>query len=70
MVKKEPPKFEAIPEAAREHACAAREELRKSIESLFPPAFVEHHRAARKEMLMAARELINHAIERIEVKQA
>jgi predicted nuclease with RNAse H fold len=55
-----------IPEDARQHYKQAHKELRESILSLFPPEFVEHRRAARREMLLAARSLINHAIERIE----
>ena len=55
-----------IPEEARQHAEAAREEMRKSMEALFPPGFLEHRRAARKEMLKAVRSLVDAAIERIE----
>jgi len=58
-----------IPEPAREHLKSARSEMRKSIEALLPPNFVEHRRNTRKEMLMAAREVINHAIERIESRE-
>ena len=55
-----------IPDEAVEHAKAAREEMRKSVESLFPPGFVEHRRAARKEMLKAVRSVIDAALERME----
>jgi hypothetical protein len=55
-----------IPEEAREHMRSARKELRESMEALFPPEFVEHRRAARREMLLAARSLIDHALERFE----
>jgi DNA-directed RNA polymerase len=55
-----------LPDPAREHLKAARDEMRKGIEALLPPNFSEHRRKTRKEMLMAAREVINHAIERIE----
>ncbi|MEN8173022.1 MAG: hypothetical protein ABFS03_09100 [Chloroflexota bacterium] len=55
-----------IPEPAREHLKNARNEMRKGIEALLPPDFIEHRRTTRKEMLMAAREMINHALERIE----
>jgi hypothetical protein len=58
-----------IPEEAIEHAKAARAEMRKSFEALFPPEFVEHRRVARKEMLLAAREIVNSAIERLEAKE-
>ena len=61
--------FEAfVSDEALEHARAAREEILKSVEALFPlpPGFVEHRRAARKEMLLALRSLIDAALERIE----
>ncbi|HAY84208.1 MAG TPA: hypothetical protein DCY42_04580 [Chloroflexi bacterium] len=58
-----------IPEEAREHYQQAHKELRKSVRALFPPEFIEHRRAARKEMLLAAQSLIQHAIERIEKKE-
>ena len=58
-----------IPEEAKEHLKAAREEVRKSVYALVPPEFVEHRRAARKEFLLAARELISHAIERLETRE-
>jgi hypothetical protein len=57
---------EFIPEEAVEHAKAARAEMRKSYAALFPPEFVAHRRKARKNMLLAAREIINHALERID----
>lgn len=55
-----------VPEEAREHLKAAREEMRKSYETLLPPGFVEHRRAARKEFLLAARSLIDAALKRID----
>jgi len=55
-----------VPDEAVKHAKAAREEMRKSMESLFPPGFVEHRRAARKEMLKAVRSVIDAALERME----
>jgi hypothetical protein len=55
-----------IPEETREHLRAAREEFRTSVEGLFPPEFIEHRRRARKEMLLAARSLIDHALERMD----
>jgi len=70
MAKQDSPRHSHIPQAARDHACAARKELHKSIETLFPPEFVEHRRAARREMLLAAREMINYAIERLEGQEA
>jgi hypothetical protein len=55
-----------IPEDARQHAKNAREEMRKSWATLLPPEFIAHRRKARQEMLLAARELINHALDRLE----
>lgn len=63
---KKHPKQWDIPEEAWEHAQAARDAWRKSFVALFPPEFIEHRRAARKEMLMAARSLIDAAITRID----
>ncbi|KAA3646289.1 MAG: hypothetical protein DWQ07_08695 [Chloroflexi bacterium] len=58
-----------IPDEAVEHARKARKEMYKSFEALFPPEFLARRRAARKEMLMAARSMINHAIERIDERE-
>jgi predicted nuclease with RNAse H fold len=58
-----------IPEDVRQHAKNAREEMRKSWATLLPPEFVAHRRTARKEMLLAARELINHALDRLETHE-
>ena len=54
---------------ARQHLRAAREEMRKSAESLFPPGFLEHRRAARKEMLKAARSFLDSAIQHLEERE-
>ncbi len=51
---------------AREHAKAARASLRRSFEELIPHGFLEHRRAARKEMLLAMRSLLDAAIEHVE----
>jgi hypothetical protein len=58
-----------IPEDVREHARAAREELRASMKAFLPPGFVEHRRKAGKEMLLAWRSLIDSAIERMDSKE-
>jgi hypothetical protein len=55
-----------VPEEAVEHMKTARAELRQGLEALFPPEFVAHHRAARREMLLAAREILNRKIEQME----
>ena len=59
-----------IPEEAAEHARTARQEMRQSFEALFPPEFISHRRAARKEMLMAARSVIEAAIDHLETREA
>lgn len=60
-------KFESrIPEEAREHMRAARDEMRKSIETLVPEGFFEHRQSARREMLMAMRSMLDTAIERLD----
>ncbi len=64
------PSEERIPEDARQHMRAARDEIRNSIKSFFPPEFVEHRRRARREMLLAWRSFIDHALERLEEKEA
>jgi len=55
-----------IPAEAREHAKAARAEMRKSFAAILPPEFIAHRKKARVELLRAAREIINHALDRIE----
>ncbi|MBI3537874.1 MAG: hypothetical protein HY070_09985 [Chloroflexi bacterium] len=55
-----------VSEETLTHAHNAREEWRKSWEALLPPGFVEHRRAARREMLLAARSVIDTALEKIE----
>ena len=59
-----------IPDEAREHVHAARQEMRKSVEGLLPEGFLEHRKAARKEMLLAFRSLIDHAIQRTDQAEA
>jgi len=55
-----------IPEETRHHFRAAREEFHQSIEGMLPPGFAEHHRKARKEMLLAWRSIIDASLERME----
>jgi hypothetical protein len=55
-----------IPEETRQHLMAAREEFHKSIEGMLPVGFAEHHRNARKEMLLAWRSMIDASLERME----
>ena len=67
---KRTPIEDRIPADAREHMRAARDELRASIDSLFPPEFVQHRRRARREMLLAWRSFLDRAIQRIDEKEA
>ncbi len=54
---------------AREHVKAARNSLRKGVEEFIPKEFLQHRRAARREMLLAMRSLLDAFIERTERKQ-
>jgi len=58
-----------IPEEVRQHARAAREEMRESMKAFLPPEFWEHGRKARKEMLLAWRSMIDAALERMDKKE-
>ena len=53
-------------EEAHEHMRAARKAFREGMESWLPPGFVQHKRAARREMLLAMRSLVDAAIEHME----
>ncbi len=55
-----------IPEEARQHFNAAREEFRKSMEGMFPPGFMEHRRKARKEVLLGLRSVLDTVIGKID----
>ncbi len=59
----------AVSEEARAHARAAREEMRKSFEALFPPEFAEHRREAHREFLLAARAMIDASLKRMEERK-
>lgn len=54
------------PDETREHFRAARKAFRHSFKTLLPPDFIKHRRKARREMLLAARSLIDHALEKLE----
>jgi len=70
MAEKTNPAAEMNPrlKEAREHARAARSSMRKGLEELIPHGFLEHRQAARREMLLAMRSLLDAAIERMEKK--
>lgn len=57
-----------IPEEARQHYRAAREEMRKGIEMLFPEGFFAQKKKARREMLLAWRTMLDAAIKRMDEK--
>lgn len=57
-----------IPEEALEHLRAARRARRESMHSVLPPGFFEKHTEAKREMLLAARSFIDHALEHIETE--
>lgn len=62
-------KFEShVPEEARHHFRAARQEMRKSIEVLLPEGFLKHRKSARKEMMLAWRSMLDAAIQRMDEK--
>lgn len=55
-----------IPPEAREHFRKARDEMRSAIEGLLPEGFLDHRRAARREMLLAWRSMLDAAIRRMD----
>ena len=57
-----------IPEEARQHYRAAFEEMRKGMSYILPEGFIEQHRKARKEMLMAWRSMLDAAIQHMDEK--
>jgi len=61
---------ERVPEEARQHFRAAREEMRKGLETLLPEGFLEHRKGARREMLLAWRSMLDAAIQRMDEKKA
>jgi len=62
-------KYEShIPEEAREHFRAAREEMREGVKTLFPEGFFEHRKSAKREVLLAWRSILDAALERMEEK--
>ena len=68
MNEQEQTRKDYIPEETREHYRKARQEFRKSVEGLLPEGFVEHRRAARREMLLAWRSMIDHVLKKMDEK--
>lgn len=50
-------------------ALAVHDKMEETILSFLPPEVRDHLLGARKEMLMAARSMIDHALERVDQKQ-
>ena len=61
----EKPGAEHLPDAWR-HVKAAGEEVYKTLAAVLPPEFHTHGRAARREALLAARSVIDAALDRLE----
>ncbi len=58
-----------VPPESQEHFRRAREEMWHAVDNLLPTGFVEHRRAAQREMLLAWRSLIDAAIQRMDQKR-
>lgn len=58
-----------VPPEVREHMKAARAEMRKGLETLLPEDFFVHRDAARREMLLAWRGVLDAAIRRLDAKE-
>ncbi len=65
---KHQPLKDFLPTETLEHLKAAHAEIHKSMEALLPPGFVEHRRAARREMLLAARSVLEAALKKMDEK--
>ncbi len=59
-------RFNPFPQEAREHARAARAEMRMAREAFVPRPILERERAARRKALLALRGALDRAIERLE----
>ncbi len=55
-----------IPQEARDHFKAAREEMRDTFKDMIPPELREHRRQAHREMLLGWRSLIDAALNRMD----
>ncbi len=53
---------------ARQHLKAARSAWKKSLEEMLPPGYREQRRAARREMLLAFRSMLDAALEEVDKK--
>ncbi len=57
-----------MPEEARRHAEAARDEFEKALDALIPPSLAAQRRAARRQMLLVMRGLLTSALERVDAE--
>ena len=60
--------FPQVPDEFLSHLKAARQESRQALQHIMPDSFWAHRQAARREALLAARSLIDAALERVEKK--
>ncbi len=58
-----------VPEDVRQHLDAARAEIRKGLETILPEGFFVHRDAARREMLLAGRGVLDAALRRMDEKK-
>ncbi len=58
--------FRPDPEWARERLSERMEEVRRNVNSLFPPEFKAHVRTARREFWLAVRSLVDARLDAIE----
>ncbi len=59
-----------IPDETRDHLKAAAEANRKAFDSILPPGFRENRREARKQMLLAARSMLDRALKHMEERKS
>jgi hypothetical protein len=59
-----------VPEDVRRHVDTARAEMRKGMATFLPPEYFTHRDAARREMLLAWRGVVDAAIRRMDEKGA
>jgi hypothetical protein len=59
---------EHIPEETRAHYKKAHEEMREVVKGFLPEGVLEHHRNARREMMLAWRSMLDHAIKKMDEK--
>lgn len=55
-----------IPQEAKDHFGAAREEFKKGLDAMLPPEVKEHRQAAQQEVLKGLRSLIDAALDKFE----